>query len=263
MTLTKIRFRLRHGFVRLLHGAYGRISHALLYHKQGINAHPFRRRRSVPVKNHYDRGALPRPRHPSRRLIEIDVPRAAIASQYISCSAAALQATKAQPSDSDIDDAIKANICRCVTYSGFVKAVDLRREVARRSCEDLASRARINRVQSAGRETVEVGGRPMSAGTTKLGGLQAGPPATRCVDLRSFLKSSNRGWRGGRPGIGFYIFLDAMKRLRQSARRHGGATALNAWMRIAPTIPYTSTSQSELGRWQIHDGALHDCRQEV
>jgi aerobic-type carbon monoxide dehydrogenase small subunit (CoxS/CutS family) len=50
-------------------------------------------------------------------------------------SAAALLATKAQPSDADIDDAMKGNICRCGTYQRIRQAVhraaQLRRTSAR------------------------------------------------------------------------------------------------------------------------------------
>ena len=38
-------------------------------------------------------------------------------------SAAALLATKAQPTDAEIDDAMKGNICRCGTYQRIRQAV--------------------------------------------------------------------------------------------------------------------------------------------
>jgi isoquinoline 1-oxidoreductase alpha subunit len=38
-------------------------------------------------------------------------------------SAAALLATKPNPSDADIDDAMAGNLCRCGTYSRIRKAI--------------------------------------------------------------------------------------------------------------------------------------------
>src|SRR5258705_4767297 len=69
-------------------------------------------------------GLSPDHSHPVQKAwIEIDVPQCGYCQSGQIMSAAALLATKAQPSDSDIDDAMKGNICRCGTYQRIRQAV--------------------------------------------------------------------------------------------------------------------------------------------
>jgi aerobic-type carbon monoxide dehydrogenase small subunit (CoxS/CutS family) len=69
-------------------------------------------------------GLSPDRSHPVQRAwIEVDVPQCGYCQSGQIMSAAALLAKKAQPSDSDIDDAMKGNICRCGTYQRIRQAI--------------------------------------------------------------------------------------------------------------------------------------------
>ena len=69
-------------------------------------------------------GLSPDRSHPVQKAwIEIDVPQCGYCQSGQIMSAAALLATKSQPSDADIDDAMKGNICRCGTYQRIRQAV--------------------------------------------------------------------------------------------------------------------------------------------
>jgi isoquinoline 1-oxidoreductase alpha subunit len=69
-------------------------------------------------------GLSPDRSHPVQKAwIEIDVPQCGYCQSGQIMSAAALLAAKAQPSDADIDDAMKGNICRCGTYQRIRQAV--------------------------------------------------------------------------------------------------------------------------------------------
>jgi isoquinoline 1-oxidoreductase alpha subunit len=69
-------------------------------------------------------GLSPDRSHPVQKAwIEIDVPQCGYCQSGQIMSAAALLATKTQPSDADIDDAMKGNICRCGTYQRIRQAV--------------------------------------------------------------------------------------------------------------------------------------------
>src|SRR5207302_5718980 len=69
-------------------------------------------------------GLSPDRSHPVQKAwIEIDVPQCGYCQSGQIMSAAALLATKAQPSDADIDDAMKGNICLCGTYQRIRQAV--------------------------------------------------------------------------------------------------------------------------------------------
>ena len=62
-------------------------------------------------------GLSPDRSHPVQRAwIEVDVPQCGYCQSGQVMSAAALLAQKPKPSDADIDDAMKGNICRCGTY---------------------------------------------------------------------------------------------------------------------------------------------------
>ncbi len=62
--------------------------------------------------------------HPVQRAwMEEDVPQCGYCQSGQIMSAAALLAKKPNPSDSDIDDAMSGNICRCGTYQRIRKAI--------------------------------------------------------------------------------------------------------------------------------------------
>ena len=69
-------------------------------------------------------GLSPDRSHPVQKAwIEIDVPQCGYCQSGQIMSAAALLATKAKPTDAEIDDAMKGNICRCGTYQQIRQAV--------------------------------------------------------------------------------------------------------------------------------------------
>jgi aerobic-type carbon monoxide dehydrogenase small subunit (CoxS/CutS family) len=58
-----------------------------------------------------------------RAWIEVDVPQCGYCQSGQIMSAVSLLAKNAKPSDSEIDDAMKGNICRCGTYQRIREAV--------------------------------------------------------------------------------------------------------------------------------------------
>ena len=64
--------------------------------------------------------------HPMQRAwIEADVPQCGYCQSGQIMSAAALLAKKANPTDADIDDAMRGNLCRCGTYQAIREAIHL------------------------------------------------------------------------------------------------------------------------------------------
>ena len=64
--------------------------------------------------------------HPMQRAwIEADVPQCGYCQSGQIMSAAALLAKKANPTDGDIDDAMRGNLCRCGTYQAIREAIHL------------------------------------------------------------------------------------------------------------------------------------------
>jgi aerobic-type carbon monoxide dehydrogenase small subunit (CoxS/CutS family) len=62
--------------------------------------------------------------HPVQRAwIESDVPQCGYCQSGQIMSAAALLARKPNPTDADIDQAMRGNLCRCGTYSGIREAI--------------------------------------------------------------------------------------------------------------------------------------------
>ncbi len=62
--------------------------------------------------------------HPVQQAwIELDVPQCGYCQSGQIMSAAALLATKATPTDADIDDAMSGNLCRCGTYQRIRAAI--------------------------------------------------------------------------------------------------------------------------------------------
>ncbi len=96
-------------------GTYRRESYALLHHAGLVCC----RKKSRPSKDF-----LPTRSHPVQRAwIELEVPQCGYCQSGQIMSAASLLAKNAKPSDSDIDDAMKGNICRCGTYQRIREAV--------------------------------------------------------------------------------------------------------------------------------------------
>src|SRR2546421_2446308 len=62
-------------------------------------------------------GATPAGKKIQQAWIELDVPQCGYCQSGQIMSAAALLAAKPNPTDSDIDDAMSGNICRCGTYA--------------------------------------------------------------------------------------------------------------------------------------------------
>ena len=62
--------------------------------------------------------------HPVQRAwIEADVPQCGYCQSGLIMSAAALLARKANPTDADIDQAMRGNLCRCGTYTAIRQAI--------------------------------------------------------------------------------------------------------------------------------------------
>jgi isoquinoline 1-oxidoreductase alpha subunit len=104
-------------------------------------------------------GLSPDRSHPVQKAwIEIDVPQCGYCQSGQIMSAAALLATKAQPSDADIDDAMKGNICRCGTYQRIRQAVHRAAQLhgAPSKAANLGTDGNPDHALTA--ETVEVGG---------------------------------------------------------------------------------------------------------
>jgi isoquinoline 1-oxidoreductase subunit alpha len=77
-------------------------------------------------------GLSPERAHPIQRAwIEEDVPQCGYCQSGQIMTAAALLAKTANPTDADIDEAMRNNICRCGTYQQIRKAVHLAAELKR------------------------------------------------------------------------------------------------------------------------------------
>jgi isoquinoline 1-oxidoreductase alpha subunit len=62
--------------------------------------------------------------HPVQRAwMDVDVPQCGYCQSGQIMSAAALLARKANPSDADIDEAMRGNLCRCGTYQAIREAI--------------------------------------------------------------------------------------------------------------------------------------------
>jgi isoquinoline 1-oxidoreductase subunit alpha len=101
-------------------------------------------------------GLSPDRSHPVQRAwIEVDVPQCGYCQSGQIMSAAALLAQKPKPSDTDIDDAMKGNICRCGTYQRIRQAVHRAAELQKAS----ARPSRLEGTEDARDErALEVGG---------------------------------------------------------------------------------------------------------
>jgi len=69
-------------------------------------------------------GLSPDVSHPVQRAwVEVDVPQCGYCQSGQIMSAAALLARKANPTDADIDQDMRGNLCRCGTYSAIREAI--------------------------------------------------------------------------------------------------------------------------------------------
>ena len=81
-------------------------------------------------------GLSPDRSHPVQRAwIEVDVPQCGYCQSGQIMTTAALLEKNAKPSDAEIDDALKGNICRCGTYQRIREAVHRRGKTSGRSGE--------------------------------------------------------------------------------------------------------------------------------
>jgi aerobic-type carbon monoxide dehydrogenase small subunit (CoxS/CutS family) len=70
--------------------------------------------------------------HPVQRAwLQVQVPQCGYCQSGQMMSAAALLAANANPSDTDIDDAMAGNLCRCGTYARVRRAIHLAAEMTR------------------------------------------------------------------------------------------------------------------------------------
>ena len=104
-------------------------------------------------------GLSPDRSHPVQKAwIEIDVPQCGYCQSGQIMSAAALLASNAQPSDAEIDGAMKGNICRCGTYQRIRQAVHLAAKLQGAPVKAAKLGADEREEQVLIEETVEVGG---------------------------------------------------------------------------------------------------------
>ena len=92
---------------------------------------------STPVKSVAGRrivtieGLSPNGTHPVQRAwMDVDVPQCGYCQSGQVMSAAALLARKPKPTDADIDEAMRGNLCRCGTYQSVRAAVQRAVELA-------------------------------------------------------------------------------------------------------------------------------------
>lgn len=77
-------------------------------------------------------GLAPDRSHPVQRAwLQVQVPQCGYCQCGQMMSAAALLAVNPEPTDTDIDDAMAGNICRCGTYARIRKAIHVAAEMAR------------------------------------------------------------------------------------------------------------------------------------
>jgi isoquinoline 1-oxidoreductase alpha subunit len=97
--------------------------------------------------------------HPVQKAwIEIDVPQCGYCQSGQIMSAAALLAKKAQPSDAEIDEAMKGNICRCGTYQRIRQAIHRAGQLRGAPAKAANLGADENTEQELSARTVGVGG---------------------------------------------------------------------------------------------------------
>jgi len=104
-------------------------------------------------------GLSPDRSHPVQRAwIEVDVPQCGYCQSGQIMSAAALLAKNTKPSDFEIDDAMKGNICRCGTYQRIRQAIHKAADLSKAPAKAAQNgRARVTE-EALKEEAVGVGG---------------------------------------------------------------------------------------------------------
>ena len=104
-------------------------------------------------------GLSPNRSHPIQQAwIEIDVPQCGYCQSGQIMSASSLLAKNPQPTDSDIDDAMKGNICRCGTYQRIRQAVHRAAQLQGAAVKTSQSGSEGNNEIAPDAQPVEVGG---------------------------------------------------------------------------------------------------------
>ena len=103
-------------------------------------------------------GLSPDRSHPVQRAwMEIDVPQCGYCQSGQIMSAVALLAKNPKPSDADIDEAMKGNICRCGTYQRIRKAIHRAAELQRAGLVPAVDEAEQSAVEARAAEVVAGG----------------------------------------------------------------------------------------------------------
>jgi len=104
-------------------------------------------------------GLSPDRSHPVQRAwIEVDVPQCGYCQSGQIMSAASLLAKNAKPSDSEIDEAMKGNICRCGTYQRIREAVHRAADLHKASAQLSGFGAASDPEDALQEQPVEAGG---------------------------------------------------------------------------------------------------------
>ena len=103
-------------------------------------------------------GLSPDRSHPVQRAwIEVDVPQCGYCQSGQIMTTAALLEKNAKPSDAEIDDALKGNICRCGTYQRIREAVHVAAKLQGASSKKTSRLEKTEPIEQA-LHTQEVGG---------------------------------------------------------------------------------------------------------
>jgi len=104
-------------------------------------------------------GLSPDRSHPVQRAwIEVDVPQCGYCQSGQIMSAASLLAQNPKPSDSEIDEAMKGNICRCGTYQRIREAVHRAAELHKASANPSRLDGATATEEALNEQPVEAGG---------------------------------------------------------------------------------------------------------
>ena len=104
-------------------------------------------------------GLSPDRSHPVQRAwIEVDVPQCGYCQSGQIMSASALLAQNPKPSDSEIDEAMKGNICRCGTYQRIREAIHRAAGLNKASAEPARHYGADTAEEAQDERSVEVGG---------------------------------------------------------------------------------------------------------
>jgi aerobic-type carbon monoxide dehydrogenase small subunit (CoxS/CutS family) len=104
-------------------------------------------------------GISPDRSHPVQRAwIEVDVPQCGYCQSGQIMSAVALLAKNAKPNDTEIDEAMRGNICRCGTYQRIREAVHHAADLHKASTTPTSLDGAGATVDARNEQAVEVGG---------------------------------------------------------------------------------------------------------